>query len=118
MYEILKNGGLAPGGLNFDCKVRRGSFELEDLFIGHIVGFDAFAYGLKVAYKLLQSGELEQFVEERYASYTKGIGKEIVDGTADFKKLEAYALDLPEITNKSGRQEVLESIINRYMLQG
>lgn len=118
MYEILENGGLAPGGLNFDCKVRRGSFELEDLFIGHIVGFDAFAYGLKVAYKLLQSGELEQFVEERYASYTKGIGKEIVDGTADFKKLEAYALDLPEITNKSGRQEVLESIINRYMLQG
>ena len=54
MYEVLKNGGLAPGGLNFDAKVRRGSFELNDLFYGHIAGMDAFAYGLKVS-KLLQS---------------------------------------------------------------
>ena len=118
MYEILKNGGLAPGGLNFDAKVRRGSFELNDLFYGHIAGMDAFAYGLKVAHKLLQSGELEQFIEERYASYRSGIGKQIVDGTADFKQLEAYALELPEVTNQSGRQEVLETIINRYLIQG
>lgn len=118
MYEILKNGGLAPGGLNFDAKVRRGSFELNDLFYGHIAGMDAFAYGLKVAHKLMQSGELEQFIEERYASYRSGIGKQIVDGTADFKQLEAYALELPEVTNQSGRQEVLETIINRYLIQG
>ncbi|HHT36550.1 MAG TPA: xylose isomerase [Firmicutes bacterium] len=118
MYEVLKNGGLAPGGLNFDAKVRRGSFELNDLFYGHIAGMDAFAYGLKVAYKLLQSGELENFIEERYSSYSAGIGKQIVDGKADFKTLEAYALDLPEVTNRSGRQEVLETIINRFLIRG
>ena len=61
--------------------------------------------------QLLQSGELEQFIEERYASHRSGIGKQIVDGTADFKQLEAYALELPEVTNQSGRQEVLETIL-------
>src|SRR5699024_2985616 len=53
MYEILKNGGLGRGGLNFDAKVRRGSFEQKDLFRAHIVGMDSFAVGLKVAQKLL-----------------------------------------------------------------
>ena len=118
MYEILKNGGLAPGGLNFDAKVRRASFELDDLFYGHIAGMDAFAYGLKVAYKLLESKELEEFVNERYASYRSGIGADIVGEKVGFKELEAYALKNPSITNYSGRQEMLEAIVNQYLIGG
>ena len=67
MYEILKNGGLPRGGLNFDAKPRRASFTPEDMFYAHIVGMDAFAQGLKIAHKMLQDGKLEKFVEERYS---------------------------------------------------
>ena len=100
MVEMLKNGGLGRGGLNFDAKVRRGSFEPEDLFIAHIAGMDAFAVGLKVAHRLLKDGVLDQVLEKRYRSFTEGIGKEIVEGKADFHKLEQYVLDLTEIRKR------------------
>lgn len=115
MYEVLLNGGIAPGGLNFDAHMRRGSFEPRDLFIGHIAGMDAYARGLKAAHGLVQSGEIEDFVKERYSSYSTGIGKQIVNGEVGFKELEAYALENSVITNASGRQELLEAIINRYI---
>ncbi len=117
MYEILKNGGLAPGGVNFDSKVRRASFEKEDLFLAYIAGMDTFAKGLRVAYKLLESGDLEDFIKEKYSSFTQGIGKEIVEGKVGFKELEAYALNNNPIINKSGRQELLESIVNQYIFE-
>jgi len=117
MYEVLKNGGIAPGGLNFDAKVRRGSFEPIDLFYGHISGMDAFAWGLRAAHKLLESGELEKFIAERYKSYTQGIGKEIVEGKVGFKELTEYALKHDQIQNASGRQELLEIVLNRYILE-
>src|SRR5699024_10987952 len=116
MYEILKNGGLGRGGLNFDAKVRRGSFEPEDLFRAHIAGMDSFAVGLKVAQKLLDDKVLENVIEERYSSFTEGIGKGIVSGKADFHQLEKHALDLSEIKNKSGRLEEIKAIINQYLL--
>lgn len=115
MYEVLKNGGIAPGGLNFDSKVRRGSFAPDDLFISYIVGMDTFAKGLLVANNLLEDGVLEDFVAERYSSYNTGIGKEIVDGTTDFEALAAYALEHSDIKNTSGRQEMLEDVVNRYI---
>ncbi|OCB00211.1 xylose isomerase [Clostridium beijerinckii] len=117
MYEILKNGGLAPGGVNFDSKVRRASFEKEDLFLAYIAGMDTFAKGLRVAYKLLENGDLEDFIKEKYSSFTEGIGKEIVEGKVGFKELEAYALNNNPIINKSGRQELLESIVNQYIFE-
>ena len=80
MYEILKNGGLASGGLNFDAKPRRASFEPADLFYSHIAGMDAFAQGLKIAHRMLEDGKLEDFVKERYSSYSTGIGADIVNG--------------------------------------
>ncbi|MEI3599249.1 MULTISPECIES: xylose isomerase [unclassified Oceanobacillus] len=116
MYEILKNGGLGRGGLNFDAKVRRGSFEPEDLFHAHITGMDSFAVGLKVAQKLLDDKVLENIVEDRYSSFTEGIGKDIVDGKTDFHKLEEHALGLTEIKNKSGREEQIKTTINQYLL--
>ncbi|QAA33084.1 xylose isomerase [Clostridium manihotivorum] len=117
MYEILKNNGIAPGGLNFDAKVRRASFEPEDLFLSYIAGMDTFAKGLKVAHKLLEDGVLENKIKERYSSFDKGIGKQIVEGQVGFKDLEKYALENSIITNKSGRQEMLESIVNQYIFE-
>lgn len=115
MYEVLKQGGIAPGGLNFDSKVRRGSFQPDDLFISYIVGMDTFAKGLLVANNLLVDHVLEDFISNRYSSYNKGIGKEIIDGKTDFDILAAYALEHDQITNTSGRQELLEDIVNRYI---
>lgn len=116
MYEILQNGGLGRGGLNFDAKVRRGSFEADDLFFAHIAGMDSFAIGLKVAQQLIDDRVLEQFVDSRYQSYKEGIGREIVLGNTDFHQLEAHALSLGEIKTRSGRVERIKAIINQYLL--
>lgn len=117
MYEILKNDGLGRGGLNFDAKVRRGSFKPEDLFHAHIAGMDSFAIGLKVAQKLIDDNVLEDIVEERYKSYEDGIGLDIVEGNTDFHKLEEYALQLNEIRNESGKLERIKAILNQYLLR-
>lgn len=117
MYEILKNGGLASGGLNFDAKPRRASFEPADLFYSHIAGMDAFAQGLKIAHRMLEDGKLEDFVKERYSSYSTGIGADIVNGKVSFKELEEYIMN-KKIVNTSGRQELLEAIVNQYILDG
>jgi xylose isomerase len=115
MYEVLAAGGIAPGGMNFDAHLRRGSFEPSDIFMGHIAGMDAYARGLKAAHALRESGEIEEFVANRYSSYSSGIGRKIVDGQVGFKELEQYALENSIITNSSGRQEMLEGILNRYL---
>ena len=115
MYEVIKNNGLAPGGLNFDAKVRRGSYQPDDLFIAYIVGMDTFAKGLLVAEKLISDRVLEDFLDNRYRSYRSGIGREISEGTTDFEKLATYALEHDKIHNESGRQEMLEDIVNRYI---
>ncbi len=117
MYEILRGGGLTTGGLNFDAKVRRASFEDEDLFLAHIAGMDAFAHGLKVAARLLEDKVFENVVSERYSSYNSGIGQQIVNNEVGFKELEKYVLEKKVLdANKSGRQEVLESILNQYIV--
>ncbi|WP_057914616.1 xylose isomerase [Peribacillus muralis] len=116
MYEILKNDGLGKGGLNFDAKVRRGSFDPEDLFHAHIAGMDSFAIGLKVAYRLIEDGVFDNFIDERYHSFTEGIGLKVVEGLANFHTLEAYALQNNPIRNNSGRQEMLKAKINHYLL--
>lgn len=117
MYEVLKNGGLGRGGLNFDSKVRRTSFEPDDLFKAHIVGMDSYAFGLKVAHKLIEDKVFENIAENRYNSFTTGIGKEIVEGKTDFKQLSKYALDLPEIKNDSAQLEVIKATLNQYLIR-
>ena len=116
MLAILKHGGIAPGGVNFDAKVRRESHEPIDLFHAHIGGMDAFARGLKIAAAIRADGRLAEAVKERYASWDEGIGQEIENGTANFESLEAYMLEKGEIAeNRSGRQEFLENLINEYL---
>jgi len=116
MLSILKYGGLGSGGVNFDAKVRRESFEPIDLFYAHIGGMDAFAKGLKVAAAIRADGKLDQFVKDRYASWDNGVGADIEANKHDFKTLEAYMLEKGEVSaNASGRQELLEHIFNMYL---
>jgi xylose isomerase len=116
MLVILKYGGLTTGGLNFDAKVRRESFEPIDLFHAHIGGMDAFAKGLKIAAAIRTDGELAAWVKQRYSSWDAGIGAEIESGKHTFATLEKYMLAKGDITpNQSGRQEAFENLVNRYV---
>ncbi len=115
MLVVLGQGGLGSGGLNFDAKVRRESFEPNDLFYAHIGGMDAFAQGLKIAAAMRKDGVLKDIVAKRYGSWDKGIGADIEGGQASFETLEAYMLKKGDADkNESGRQELIENIINRY----
>jgi len=112
--EFLSN--LHDGGVNFDANVRRESFGPVDLFHAHIGGMDAFALGLKIAAKIRADGVLKEFVRQRYHSWDTGIGQKIEGGQTKFEDLERYMLDKGDTTpNVSGRQEMLENIINRYL---
>ncbi|SFJ10150.1 xylose isomerase [Planctomicrobium piriforme] len=116
MLVILEQGGLKPGGTNFDAKVRRESFDPVDLFHAHIGGMDAFARGAKIAAAIRKDGILPEFVKTRYASYDSGIGQKIDTGKASFAELEKYMLEKGEAApNTSGRQEWIENLINQYV---
>jgi xylose isomerase len=116
MLRIMKAGGLSPGGLNFDAKVRRESFEPVDLFHAHVGGMDAFARGLKIAAKIREDKALADFISDRYSSWDRGIGAKIEAGEVGFAELEEYMLDKGEVDpNQSGRQEMLENVINDYI---
>ena len=116
MLAVLGMGGFKTGGLNFDAKVRRESFEPVDLFHAHIGGMDAFARGLKIAAAIRKDGRLAQFVQNRYASWNTGIGKQIESGKVGFAELEAYMLKKGEAApNVSGRQEMLENLFNEFI---
>lgn len=116
MYEVLKNGGFTNGGLNFDAKARRASNTYEDIFQSYIAGMDAFAYGLIVADKIISDGVMDNFVQNRYSSYTEGIGKRITDRQTSLAELEQYTLINGEPTAESGKQEYLETLVNQYIV--
>lgn len=118
MYTILRAGGFKTGGLNFDAKLRRQSIDPVDLFHAHIGAMDAFARGLRIAAKMLKDKTFEKLRAERYAGWNRGIGKEIETGKADFAKLEAYTLRNGEPELQSGRQEMLENLLNEYLYEG
>lgn len=116
MLVILKYGGFTTGGVNFDAKVRRESFEPIDLFYAHIGAMDAFARGLKIAAAIRKDGRLAEFVRQRYSSWDSGIGAKIERGQTNFKELEAYMLKKGDAApNASGRQEFLENLINEFI---
>lgn len=117
MLEILRAGGFTNGGLNFDAKARRASNTFEDILLGYISGMDAFALGLCKAVEIQEDGRIDAFVKGKYASYTEGMGKKIVDGTTNLEELAGYALSIAEPTVESGRQEYLESIVNNILFR-
>jgi xylose isomerase len=116
MTSILRAGGLGTGGFNFDAKLRRPSTDLDDLFHAHIGGMDAYALAFKLAKRILAEGKFETFLQERYASFDTGFGRDIEAGKMDFRKLEKLVLGkLGEPTQRSGKQEYLENLLARYL---
>ena len=115
MLVILEAGGFKGGGINFDAKIRRNSTDAEDLFHAHIGGIDAFARALIIANDILEKSEYRNFRKERYSSFDTGKGKEFEHGKLSLEDLRKYAVDNGEPKVKSGRQEWLENIINRYI---
>ncbi|MGG5308172.1 xylose isomerase [Enterococcus pernyi] len=116
MYGVLENGGIAPGGINFDSKVRRSSFAMEDLFLAHIAGMDTFARGLKAAAKLKENRFFDTLKEKRYATFQEGIGESIVNDKEDLESLTDYALKLKDIELESSHIEYVKSCLNDYLV--
>jgi len=112
---ILEAGGFAGGGVNFDAKARRNSTDLEDIFLAHIGGMDAFARALLIADKVLRLSPYKKFRKDRYASFDSGKGKEFEEGKLKLEDLREFALANGEPKIISGKQEWLEIIINQYI---
>jgi xylose isomerase len=115
MLVILEGGGFNGGGINFDAKIRRNSTDPADLFYAHIGGMDAFARALVTADNILQKSGYRKFRQERYASFDGGDGAAFAAGKLSLEDLRQYALVNGEPEVRSGRQEWLENIINRYI---
>lgn len=116
MHDILKGGGFTTGGLNFDAKIRRQSLDPEDLLHGHIGGIDSCARALLQAAQMLEDGALTKPLAERYAGWDSAEGQAILSGGRTLATLADRALS----TNvnpqpRSGRQEYLENVVNRYV---
>ncbi|MDH5832924.1 xylose isomerase [Luteimonas kalidii] len=116
MLVVLRQGGLV-GGLNFDAKPRRESTDMEDLFIAHIGGMDAFARGLEVAHALLEDSPWEQWRKQRYASFDGGDGKAFAEGRLGLAELASLAAKAGEPPQTSGKQERYENLLNQYLLR-
>ncbi len=114
MLVIVRGGGLQGGGTNFDAKVRRNSTDPEDLFIAHISGMDVMARALLIAADILENSPYQQMVTDRYASYDEGMGKKFENGELTLEEVVAYAYE-HEPVQKSGKQELYESIVSMYI---
>lgn len=112
---ILPAGDLGTGGVNFDAKIRRNSIDVEDLFISHISGMDAFAKGLLVAADVLENSDYQKLRTERYSSFDSGSGKSFEEGTLTLEDLQTIAYEIGEPQPKSGKQELFEAIVNMYI---
>ena len=118
MVVILNQGGLGNGGLNFDAKVRRGSFDTVDLFHAHIGGMDTFARGLLVADALIRDGVFSKVLADRYRGFQETeVGRKILARKTSLPELEAWAESQGEPERVSGRQEALENVLNDYLWQ-
>lgn len=115
MMMVLAMGGFQAGGLNFDAKVRRNSTDPEDLFLAHIGGMDAFARGLEVAARLLNDSPLPAMKKARYRSFTEGDGLRFSKGQLDLAALASLASQNENLPLISGKQELIENIINQYL---
>jgi xylose isomerase len=115
-YYILQGGGFTTGGTNFDAKLRRQSLDPEDLLVAHIGGMDACARGLKAAARMMEDKTLSNFVEGRYAGWDASEGKAMLSGERSLEQIaERVTRENLDPKPRSGRQEFLENIVNRYV---
>jgi xylose isomerase len=116
MMVILQAGGFTTGGINFDAKVRRNSTDMEDIFIAHISGMDTFARALLIADKVLSDSDYLKFRKARYESFDKGAGRDFEAGKLTLENLRDIASGLGEPETRSGKQELLEQLINMFII--
>ena len=116
MHAILRGGGFSTGGMNFDAKLRRQSNDAEDLFHAHIGGMDTLARALLVAERMLTDGKLAGVLEARYAGWQAPLGERISSGKMSLDELSTHVIEQGlEPRPRSGRQEALENLVNRYL---
>ena len=116
MYLIVKGGGFTTGGVNFDSKVRRQSIDPEDMFYGHIGGMDVTARALLIAEAMIQDGRFAKHTEDRYAGWTSGFGKDVLDGKHTLDDVARHVLARnTDVRPVSGRQEHLENLLNSFI---
>jgi xylose isomerase len=115
MLVVLESGGLQGGGVNFDAKTRRNSTDLEDIFLAHIGGMDAFARALLVAHDILENSQYQALRKNRYSSFDSDQGNQFESGALNLQDLKAMAQSHGEPEQRSGRQELYENIINQYL---
>jgi xylose isomerase len=116
LYHVLKAGGLTQGGFNFDAKIRRQSVDAVDLVHAHVGGIDTLAQGLLIAARMIEDDKLGAFKAQRYAGWDGDLGQRIMTGKADLAAVADQAVkEGLEPTPRSGRQEMLENIVNRCM---
>jgi xylose isomerase len=117
IYRLLLNGGFTNGGFNFDSKVRRQSINLDDMFYGHIGGIDVLARSLIIANKMKNDALLEKIVKNRYSKWDSNLGKSIMSGVVNISDLSLYINNIKDrlISPASGKQEMIENIITRYI---
>ncbi len=115
MLVIIEAGGFKSGGINFDAKVRRNSTDLEDLFIAHIAGMDAFARAFLVASEIIDKSPYLTWRNNRYASFDSGDGKKFEEGKFTLEDLRKIAISKGEPAQLSGKQEMYEALINQYL---
>ena len=115
MLVIIEAGGLKGGGINFDAKIRRNSTDPADLFYAHIGGMDIFARALIAADNILNKSDYKKIRQERYASFDSGKGKDYAAGKLSLEDLRAYAIESGEPEVRSGKQELMENLVNRFI---
>lgn len=115
LLEIIQAGGFTNGGINFDAKTRRNSTDLEDIFIAHVSGMDVFARSLVIADKILKDSDYVKMRKNRYASFDGGKGADFEAGKLSIEDLREIAAEVGEPKQISGKQELLEQLINWYI---
>jgi len=117
LRRILQAGGFTTGGFNFDAKLRRPSIDLQDIFHAHVGGIDVLAKALLIADRMLDDGKLQAFLDERYAGWETPFGSDILNGRLSLADLSDRVLSQKiEPARRSGRQEMLENLVLRYVL--
>jgi xylose isomerase len=115
MVEVLRAGGFKTGGMNFDAKIRRQSIEPDDLLHAHVGSMDATAKALLNAEAIMKEGSLQKFVDDRYTGWGKPFGKDILAGKTSLDDLAKHVAEKKlDPQPKSGRQEYLEGLLNRF----
>ena len=116
-YQVLQAGGFKTGGTNFDAKLRRQSLDPQDLLIAHIGGMDCCARGLKAAAQDDRGQGAVRSAGRALRRLEIGGRQSDAFGQANSRGDRRAGREARRSNPqpKSGRQEYLENVVNRYV---